>query len=69
MLVLQRKINEEILITIPAGNYAADEKIVITLVEIKARDRARLGFDADKKFIIDRDEVARTKGRADYAGL
>lgn len=49
MLVLSRKKNESIVI---------DEKIVITIVEIRG-DKVRLGIDAPKEVPVHREEVYR----------
>jgi carbon storage regulator len=57
MLVLTRKIGEEILI---------DEEICITIVDIRG-DRVRLGISAPKETRVDRREIYERRRRP-YAG-
>jgi carbon storage regulator CsrA len=52
MLVLSRKIGERTVITTPDGY-----RIVMTLVDIRNGDKARMGWDADTAVTIDREEV------------
>lgn len=57
MLVLSRKKDESIYITIPTG-----EIITLTVVEIRG-DKVRLGINADASVTIDREEVYHAKLR------
>lgn len=56
MLVLSRKLSEQIVVTTPSG-----EQIVITVVTID-KGKIRLGLEADQSITIDRGEVAEEKG-------
>ena len=51
MLVLRRKISEEVIITV------GDEVIVIKLVDTIGEGHARLGFTASQNVRIDRKEI------------
>jgi carbon storage regulator len=56
MLILSRKIDEVIEITVPA--CAVPQKIKVMVIEIRA-DKARIGFDAHKSIMIHRSEIQR----------
>jgi carbon storage regulator CsrA len=56
MLVLSRKENESIIITIPANAKPGDQ-IVVTVVEAQA-GKTRLGFEAPNYIPVHRKEVA-----------
>jgi carbon storage regulator len=56
MLILSRKVDEVIEITVPA--CAVPQKIKIMVIEIRA-DKARIGFDAHKSIMIHRAEIQR----------
>ena len=53
MLVLSRKKNESVVITMPDG-----QQVMVVTVEIRG-DKVRLGFDADPSIKIHRFEVQR----------
>lgn len=52
MLVLQRRLGEEIVIRCPSGDL-----IRLVLVKVRSGDRARFGVTAPKDYRIDRREV------------
>lgn len=54
MLVLSRKVNESIQITVPPS--ADSQAITVVLTEIRG-DKVRIGFDADQSIMIHRDEI------------
>jgi len=56
MLVLSRKADEVVQITVPPSTVT--QIIKVMCVEVRA-DKARLGFDADKSVMIHRDEIQR----------
>lgn len=56
ILVLSRKVDEVIEITVPA--CAVPQKIKIMIIEIRA-DKSRIGFDAHKSIMIHRAEIQR----------
>ena len=56
MLVLSRKADEVVQITVPPS--AVTQIIKVMCVEVRA-DKARLGFDADKSVMIHRAEIQR----------
>ena len=51
-LVLSRKLNETIVITLPDGS-----RIVVSLLDIRSREKARIGIKASKAVIIHRSEI------------
>jgi carbon storage regulator CsrA len=60
MLVLQRKVDEDVVITVPPSTTATT--IVVKLVRIPARDAVKLGFLAPTEVRILRAEL---KGKTD----
>lgn len=58
MLVLSRAVNESVVIRTPEGR---EIRVYIVRAE---KGCARLGFEADREIIIDREEVARRKEAA-----
>lgn len=56
MLVLSRKADEGITITIPAS--AVEQTIHVKVLEIKG-EKSRIGFDASREICIHRDEIQR----------
>ena len=59
MLVLSRKLSEKTIITTPSG-----ERIEVAVVDID-RNKIRLGFTADVRITINREEVDRRKQSAE----
>lgn len=57
MLVLKRRTQERVIITLPDGR-----RITVKLCEVD-RNYARLGFDAPTDIRIDREEIAAAKER------
>ena len=55
MLVLSRKLGEKVVIV---GPGLPDEGIVLTLLSVKGRDQARIGFEAPADVTIFRQELA-----------
>ena len=55
MLMLSRLMGEEIKITVPPSQET--QEIVIRVVEIRNKVKARLGFTADKSVVIMRTEL------------
>ena len=56
MLVLSRRIDEGITITVPPSPHA--QSISVKVIEIRG-DKVRIGFEAEKSVIIHRDEIQR----------
>ena len=56
MLVLSRKANEVVQITVPAS--AEPQIIRVMVVEIRG-DKSRIGFTADRSVVIHREEIQR----------
>jgi carbon storage regulator CsrA len=54
MLVLSRNLNERIVITVPPST--SEQMIEVTLVDLR-KDRAKIGFEADRSIVIHRQEV------------
>lgn len=54
MLVLSRHVNERVVIVLPDGR-----RIYVTPLDIRSGFKIRLGFDAPKDIIVDREEVRR----------
>jgi carbon storage regulator len=52
MLVLSRMLDERVIITTPSG-----ETIIVTLLEVRGGNKARLGFTAAKEVKVHREEV------------
>jgi carbon storage regulator CsrA len=56
MLILSRKTDEVVQITVPPSAVAQVIKVMV--VDIRA-DKARLGFDAHKSIMVHREEIQR----------
>ena len=56
MLILSRKADEVVEITVPA--CSVPQKIKVMIIEVRA-DKARIGFDAHKSIMINRSEIQR----------
>ena len=52
MLVLTRKISETVILQLEDGR-----EIVVSLVDVRSKERVRLGFEADTKIKIIRSEL------------
>ncbi len=52
MLVLSRKLSEKIVITAPCGT-----QITVCLVEIRNAKKCRIGVEAPRDWIVNREEV------------
>lgn len=63
MLVLQRKVQESLTITIPYGIQIPKEglKIEVVLTGIKGLNKARIGIEADQQITILRSELEGSK--------
>lgn len=56
MLLLARKVNEEIILTVPPSTDTRTIRLVVIELRIK-QEIVRLGFDADESIVIHRKEV------------
>ena len=56
MLLLTRKVNEEVVITVPPSTEPQRIRLVIIGLRIK-QELIRLGFDADERVTIHRKEI------------
>lgn len=56
MLVLSRKLNESVVITVPPSPAA--QQIRVTILETRG-DKTRMGFRAERDIVIHREEIQR----------
>ena len=56
MLLLARKVNEEIILTVPPSTETRTIRLVVIELRIK-QEIVRLGFEADESIVIHRKEV------------
>jgi carbon storage regulator len=67
MLVLSRKVDEGITITVPPSHLP--QQIHVKMIEIRG-DKSRIGFDASRDITIHRDEIElRVQQKAGKLGL
>ena len=57
MLILSRRTQERIVITVPPSDQT--QQIVVVLASVVGYDKARIGFEADPSVEIFREEVLR----------